>query len=302
MKTIAVVVTYNRLELLKRCVQSLKEQTRPVDAILVVNNGSTDGTAAWLSAQDGLLVFTQENLGGAGGFYAGMQKSIDMGYDWSWCMDDDCVVAPTAYEALSKHLHQTNNIYGSVAISETDTQKLAWYTKVKLGNAWVNTNEAKCLQEEVVETTSIPFLGFCIHKSTLQQIGLPLKEIFIWGDDAEMCLRARVKYQLHLFYVTGSRIYHPQTQYVPIKVMGQCMMAVQASPLKRLYEYRNNVYLLKEHSSLATFYFKALPKILFRLVLQNVLIDKDTSWAGWKKQLQAIRKGLGAKLGQIKME
>jgi rhamnopyranosyl-N-acetylglucosaminyl-diphospho-decaprenol beta-1,3/1,4-galactofuranosyltransferase len=302
MKTIAIVVTYNRLELLKQCVRSLQDQTKAVDAILVVNNGSTDGTAEWLKSQGGLLVHTQENLGGAGGFYHGMQKSLELGYDWSWCMDDDCVVAPTAFEELSKHLNQTGNIYGSVAISETDTQKLAWYTKVKLRGQWVTTNEASCLQEEVVETTSIPFLGFCIHKSTLQKIGLPLKEIFIWGDDAEMCLRARVKYNLHLYYVTGSRIYHPQTQYVSIKVMGQCVKAVQASPVKRLYEYRNNVFLLKQHSSISEFYLKSLPKIIFRLVLQNVLIDKDTSWAGWKKQIGAIRQGLAAKLGQIKME
>ncbi|QHL86552.1 glycosyltransferase [Nibribacter ruber] len=302
MKTIAIVVTYNRLELLKRCVQSLKDQTMALDAILVVNNGSTDGTAAWLQEQSGLLVLTQENLGGAGGFYHGMQKSLELGYDWSWCMDDDCVVAPAAFAELFKHLKQPQNIYGSIAISETNHGKLAWFTKVKMGSAWVTTNEVSCLQQEIVETTSIPFLGFCIHKNTLQQIGLPLKEIFIWGDDAEMCLRARVKYNLHLYYVSGSKIYHPQTQYVPIQMLGKCMMAVQASPLKRLYEYRNNVYLLKQHSTTGEFYLKALPKLLFRLVVQNLLIDKDTSWTGWKKQLKAVREGLGAKLGQIHLE
>ena len=46
METIAaLVVTYNRLADLKKCLDTLRQQTRPLDAILIVNNGSTDGTA-----------------------------------------------------------------------------------------------------------------------------------------------------------------------------------------------------------------------------------------------------------------
>ena len=72
MQTVAaVVVTYNRLNDLKLCIDSLNQQTRPLDAIIVINNGSTDGTSGWLAEQNGLTVITQSNLGGAGGFLAG---------------------------------------------------------------------------------------------------------------------------------------------------------------------------------------------------------------------------------------
>ena len=40
----AVVVTYNRKELLIECLESLKEQSRTLDAILIIDNASTDGT------------------------------------------------------------------------------------------------------------------------------------------------------------------------------------------------------------------------------------------------------------------
>lgn len=50
-KVIAVVVTYNRLALLSECIAALRNQTRPLDGILVINNGSTDGTEAWLKSQ-----------------------------------------------------------------------------------------------------------------------------------------------------------------------------------------------------------------------------------------------------------
>ena len=74
-KVIAVVVTYNRLELLQRVVESLKKQSRKLTEILVVNNGSTDGTKEWLDGQEGLTVIHQENVGGSGGFCRGIQEA-----------------------------------------------------------------------------------------------------------------------------------------------------------------------------------------------------------------------------------
>ena len=72
MNIIAVVVTYNRMELLKRNIRCL-QQNKPISSIVIVNNGSTDGTTEWLAAQEGLTVINQTNVGGAGGFYTGIQ-------------------------------------------------------------------------------------------------------------------------------------------------------------------------------------------------------------------------------------
>ena len=88
MNIIAVVVTYNRMELLKRNIRCL-QQNKPISSIVIVNNGSTDGTTEWLAAQEGLTVINQTNVGGAGGFYTGIQYAYQAGADWIWCMDDD---------------------------------------------------------------------------------------------------------------------------------------------------------------------------------------------------------------------
>ena len=66
MKITAVVVTFNRLELLKKGIESLRKQAR-LSNIIVVNNGSTDGTDKWLATQTDLRVINQENVGGSGG-------------------------------------------------------------------------------------------------------------------------------------------------------------------------------------------------------------------------------------------
>ncbi|MEJ7665194.1 MAG: glycosyltransferase [Hymenobacter sp.] len=78
METIAaVLVTYNRIADLKICLDSLRRQTRPLNRIFVINNGSTDGTAEWLATQTDLAVTTQANLGGAGGFATGIQTGYE---------------------------------------------------------------------------------------------------------------------------------------------------------------------------------------------------------------------------------
>lgn len=88
MKIFAIVVTYNRLELLKKSIGALRRQQR-LDQIVVVNNGSNDGTKEWLDGQADLQVIHQENVGGSGGFHTGIKVAYDEGADWIWCMDDD---------------------------------------------------------------------------------------------------------------------------------------------------------------------------------------------------------------------
>ena len=78
MKVYVFIVTYNRLSLLKKTINSLRKQTYPIDNLCVINNGSTDGTYEWLLEQQDLTVIHQENLGGAGGFSRGVQYAYSV--------------------------------------------------------------------------------------------------------------------------------------------------------------------------------------------------------------------------------
>ena len=126
----AVVVTYNRKQLLVECVDSLLRQTHRLDALYIMDNCSTDGTCEFLcdrglisppehqgdlpqetirsvapadvrrGAVDVHYVRMPENAGGAGGFAEGMQRAAGAGFDWLWLMDDDLVALPDALAAL----------------------------------------------------------------------------------------------------------------------------------------------------------------------------------------------------------
>ena len=71
MKINCVVVTYNRLSLLKECLSALENQTYPIQRIVIVDNCSTDGTSEFLDSLTDtryLIIHSKENIGGAGGF------------------------------------------------------------------------------------------------------------------------------------------------------------------------------------------------------------------------------------------
>ena len=81
-KIAAVVVTYNRFVLLQKCIAALRDQTHKLDAIIVVDNASTDFTGEWLDKQKDLIVIHQANLGGSGGFHRGIKEAFERKFDW----------------------------------------------------------------------------------------------------------------------------------------------------------------------------------------------------------------------------
>src|SRR4028119_143552 len=93
----AVVVTYNRKQLLLECIDALLSQTRSLDKIILIDNACTDGTPEILREKGYLdnayidYMRLPENIGGAGGFHEGIKRGYEVGYDWLWLMDDDTI-------------------------------------------------------------------------------------------------------------------------------------------------------------------------------------------------------------------
>lgn len=200
MKIIAVVVTYNRIEYLKKCILALKNQTLQLNEILVVNNGSTDGTRQWLENEDGITVINQENLGGAGGFYTGIKYAYEKGYDWIWCVDDDCM---PKYDCLKKQFTGDKNIISNPRIVNENNFDLYDYNKLL----------KKKFYHHIYDKLKMPYinLSFCgllISNLVVEKIGLPMKELFVYGDDLEYTFRAQ-KFGFKVEIVLDAILIHP---------------------------------------------------------------------------------------------
>lgn len=109
-ETLAIVVTYNRKELLKKCIHHLLNQTIQKLDILIVDNASTDGTGELvqnLYCENERIHYENmgNNLGGAGGFAYGIKWAVMQGYDYLWIMDDDTIPENNALEEFIKKDH-----------------------------------------------------------------------------------------------------------------------------------------------------------------------------------------------------
>ena len=120
MTVVAVLVTFNRLNLLKKAVSAVENQTRKPDHIVIVDNGSTDGTSEWLSGKKNVVLVQQDNIGSAGGQNSGIKAAIEHNADWIWCMDDDVEPNPSCLAELEQAAikHPNSGFLNSLVIGD----------------------------------------------------------------------------------------------------------------------------------------------------------------------------------------
>jgi rhamnopyranosyl-N-acetylglucosaminyl-diphospho-decaprenol beta-1,3/1,4-galactofuranosyltransferase len=204
-KVIAVIVTYNRQKLLSECIEALRNQTRKIDKILVINNGSNDNTESWLQAQNDLEFFTQKNIGSGGGFNTGINLAYQKEYDWIWLMDDDGYPKNNALANLLEGADEKLCLRNCAVINKEDKNSFVW----KTGN-YSGINE---VNEQIIHNYAHPFNGTLLHREIIKKVGLPKKELFIWGDETEYYHRIITKYKIPFYTKTNSIHYHPASAY-----------------------------------------------------------------------------------------
>ena len=200
-KTIAVVVTYNRLSLLKECIFALQNQTQKVDTILVVNNGCTDDTQQWLDVQPALLSIIQKNTGSGGGFESGIQWAYKNKYSWIWCMDDDGYPKEDALEKILEPNLDNLCLRNCAVIDKVDKKSFVWKTK--------NYPTIDTVKENIIMGIGHPFNGTMIHRNIIERVGLPKPHFFIWGDETEYYYRIIRKNNIPVCTIANSIHYHP---------------------------------------------------------------------------------------------
>ncbi len=237
----AVVVTYNRLELLRQCVEALRSQSAACD-ILIVDNASTDGTANWLASQPDLHCRnTGSNLGGAGGFHYGMRWAVEAGYDYVWIMDDDTLPKPDALEKLLEADRVLDGNYG-------------WLSSVAL---WTDGSECKMNRQKLkksfyeysplmkyglVQAEQATFVALFLRSEIVCRFGLPIKEFFIWGDDLEYTRRIAARGGVPCFAAGQSQVVHAAKSNA-----GSDVARDDAERIGRyFYAFRNEAYLYRQ--------------------------------------------------------
>ena len=284
----AVVVTYNRKNLLLECLEAIRRQTRPVDGIYIIDNASDDGTPELLKEKgyipelppfsisepyeiehkisnlvDGnhinvFYVRMHKNTGGAGGFYEGVKRRYERGYDWLWLMDDDVEPKPDAleimltYKDLSFFIHP-RKIYNDGTLFYWEqlfpyafpfVENLNDISFLKYGKKWISVNYG-C------------FEGALINRLIVEKIGFPDKKYFIIYDDTfygfKASLYTNVIYIQDILFIRKIK-----REYKNKVLMFFVKYTDENSVIKSYYMIRNSFLLYKDINTLIPGYILPL--------------------------------------------
>jgi len=277
-KVAAVVVTFNRKKLLLECLDALRNQTRPPNAIFIIDGPSTDGTPEAL-VQEGYIKETPpqpkgqyswktknmiisssgapirvvyvrlyEDVGGAGGFHEGVKLAYNEGYDWIWLMDDDAEPKKNALEELLKYIKLPDVVaLKCLVVDPTGVVHVShWnFSRFFCGGLFreydtINLGDTKSRDTPIVVPYG-SFVGLLVSSTVIKEIGLPMKEFFIYNDDVEYGLRLSQIGKVYL--VPQSVIVHkgdsPQTK--------RKKSTTKWGLVKRYYSIRNQIYIVKKY-------------------------------------------------------
>ncbi len=249
-RVVAVVVTWNRRDLLVEALDALAGQDAPLTATVVVDNASTDGTGDLLrerASTDPLLdvVALASNSGGAGGFAAGVAQALTHDPDLVWLLDDDTVPTPGALAALLEARAAYRGRGGespAVMASRvvwTDGRDHPMNTpRAKPGVGAAERAAAEAVGAVPIRSAS--FVSLLADVPVVRERGLPLADYFLWNDDFEYStrlLRDRVG-----LYVPASVVVHKTRAFG----------STDADPGERFYfEVRNKLWLFTRSAGLA---------------------------------------------------
>lgn len=202
-----VVVTYNRLEKLKKTLSCYEIQGQFIRNLVVVNNHSTDGTdeflAEWKKSCSGynkVVLNLVDNIGGAGGFYEGQKWSISQKPDWILLADDDAYANGDLLERFIDYLekHDTQDVSSiCTAVYKTDASIDFGHRKWLKFDCGINPkfvcSRHEDYDKEHFNIDLFSYVGTFLKREALESAGLGNPDFFIYYDDSEHSIRMKMQ-------------------------------------------------------------------------------------------------------------
>ena len=248
-----VIVTYNRLEKLKKTISYYDNLTLFPRNIVIVNNNSTDGTKDFLekwgkesSNYKKHIIHLNENIGGSGGFYEGQKYALGLNPDWIMLADDDAYPEADSFALFVKFVstHNTDDVSAicSSVLNPDGTIDVNHRTTYRLIKGLFYERRSSSIEDykkDFFEIDYLSYVGCFIKTIVLRTAGLVIPDYFIYSDDAEHSIR--LKKQGKIICVPQIKIVH---DYQKIDILNEISW-------KDYYFYRNEIDMIKRHHPFA---------------------------------------------------
>ncbi len=246
-RIIAVVVTYDRAPLLRRCLAALQAQRCGPDAVIVVDDASPGfATADAVAAFPGVghLRHTT-NLGGAAAYCTGIEAALAMGANLVWLMDDDALPASEdCLERLASLAEDGAGLAAPMVLDQDDPRRLAFPIRIA-GRTRFFANDLDGAPS--IEGFAHLFNGVLIQAETFRAIGLPDPRFVCRGDEVEFLLRA-LRAGIAVQIATGAQFLHPgaRPEIHPI-LSGRFYATLPLGEAKQRVQFRNRGYIFRRY-------------------------------------------------------
>jgi len=248
----SVTTAYNAARVLPRQMDALLRQTRPLQEIIVVDNGSDDRTLALLAEcyPQVTVLSMRENMGAAGAWSAGLEyAALKKRHDWVWAFDDDSVpddaaladlIAATDLSASTRGETCEMGLIGMVSALPVHPESGTCYPPLLWREGFVKPS-AELLRQSVWFADLTFTSGSMVRREMVEKIGLPRSDFFMDFFDFEYCLRAR-SHGYRIAVVPGVRLAHEVGDARPVRLAGFSGLWPDHAPWREYYMSRNLAY------------------------------------------------------------
>lgn len=240
----AIVVTYNRKQTLRRCLEAVLGQKDAQCDVLVVDNASTDGTDQMLRTVFGdetRLVYCPAgaNLGGAGGFQFGVREALRRGYERLWLMDDDTIPGDTALRELMRAGGDLGR-WGFLVSAAYWVDGSVCRMNIPKRTIFRHVNDS-AYQGGPVPVVMCSFVSLLVRAEAVREVGLPIGAYFIWTDDYEFT--GRISSRWPCYMVPASKVTHAMKRHMRVDLAADTPDRID----RYRYIYRNDVHCYRRY-------------------------------------------------------
>lgn len=291
-----ILVNWNGYAQTRDCIYSLSKTSFRDYRIIVVDNGSTDGSVVKLSEEfrEIKLIELPHNIGFTGGNNRAMEYAIEQGFRYSLLLNNDTLVAPDFLEPLLTymHSHPATAAVQPLICFEHD-RNIIWNAGSFFNSLWgycYTNGFNKPLSSEYKRSGKVDWItgcAFMVNNDALKKTGLFKESLFTYYEDVDLSFRLRsLGYDLQ--YIPESVIYHIAGMSGKSTTKGKEGF-LHANV--HYYNVRNRIWLLKKYiriwqwPSVFVYHLFYFTGMLFYFLVRG-------RWSKWKACLRGIKDGL----------
>lgn len=286
-----VIVNWNLEHDTVECIESLIHAGVSLNQIILIDNGSSDGSTKSFKSQFGdklHLIINDDNMGYVKAINQGIQVALNLNADWILLLNNDTVVDAKFYQEIQHSIAGSDSfaIIAPLIFYYSQPERIWYLGDHLLGGTLLtyNSYHGKTAPVDLPRSIPVDFVSGCamvIKSDVAERIGMFDETLVMYGEEVDYCWRARLA-GYHAVCITRAKVWHKVSK-----------SADKMKPRSRYYKIRNQIIFYRRYSHgfqrLLLFVFSIMRAI--KIIVRDIMQQKSElipplveGWVdGWKR-------------------